>query len=201
MRHPLAALFQLVWQTIRAPRQTAEQIIALGIPLRALWEALVLSALLTVLLIASFLPLMAGDPGRALVAEMYPLPLVAAAGQIVNSVVSVFAVLWIGRWLGGQGRLEGAVALVAWYQLFGLCTGAILVLAGAVLPWAQIGLGLLLIAVSLVVLTQFICALHGFRNALVVFAGVVAASFGLVLAIWLVIGLLAAIFLGGTPHV
>lgn len=194
MTNPIAILMRLLWQTIRAPRRTGEEIVALNLPLRVGWEALVLSALLTVLLVAAAVLVMTGGPLGAYMHELYPSPLMAAAGQVFNSVVTVFAMLWIGRWLGGYGRLEGAVALMAWYQFFGLCTGLALIILAALLPWAAMGLGIGLIAVSLMVLTQFICALHGFRRPMLVFTGMVGFSLGLLMVVSLLTRAFVAMF-------
>ena len=51
------------------------------------------------------------------------------------------------------------------------------------------------------VLTQFVCALHGFENGLVVFGMVVLCFLFLITAVAFLTGFLAAIFLGDVPNV
>ncbi len=204
MRNFLASLLSLVWQTIRAPRRVAERIIALDLPVRTLWDGLLLSVLVTVILIVGLVlatPTDPADPGGVALREIYARPIPVAIGQLINSVTTVFAILWIGRWLGGHGRLEGAIALVAWHQVFLLCMALAGMVVGAIFPAGMTIMLLVLLALYFYVLTQFICALHGFDNAALVLVGLVASMFGILVAVSLMTGLLSMIFLGAPANV
>ena len=194
MRDFLVKLFDLVWQTIQAPRRTAERILALDLPMHTAWEALALSVLATVILMVGLVlgtPRIPSDPGQSTMATLYSGPFAVAIGQSINSVLVVFAVLWIGRLFGGQGRLKGAVTLVAWHQIFLLCLALASVLIGALIPPIQTLLFFVLLGFFFYVLAQFICALHGFKSGLLVLAGVIGIYFAILLALLYFSGILA----------
>ncbi|RYH10517.1 Yip1 family protein [Tropicimonas sp. IMCC6043] len=194
----------LVWQTLRAPRRTAERILGLRLPPNVLWEALFLGVVITVIAVVGLMlaaPADPTDPATMALQEMYAQPIPVAIGQTLSAVITVFAITWIGRFFGGTGTLEGALALVAWHQIFLLSVALAGILAGLIFPPI---LSLLLIAMIVLyfyVLTQFICALHGFANPVAVFGMILVSFFALLLAVSVLTGILAAIFLGGTPHV
>lgn len=194
----------LVWDTLRAPRQTAERILALDLPRGVLWEALFLGVLVTVIAVVGMMlaaPADPTDPGTLALQEMYAQPIPVAVGQTISSVTTVFAITWIGRFFGGRGRLEGALALVAWHQIFLLSVALAGILAGLVFPPILSLILVAMVGLYFYVLTQFICALHGFDNALAVFGMILVSFFALLLAVSVLTGILAAIFLGGTAHV
>ena len=62
MSNNLPAIPTLVWETIRAPRPTAERILALDLPRRTLWEALIAAVLLTVVLVVGLVLAVPADP-------------------------------------------------------------------------------------------------------------------------------------------
>ena len=199
MRDFLVALADLVWQTIRAPRRTAERILALDLSMLSAWEALALGALVTVILMVGLLlssPGIPTDPEQSMIWSPYSGPVAMAVSQFINSVLTVFAVLWIGRLFGGQGRLKGAVVLVAWHQIFLLCLALASMVMGALIPPSQSLLFLVLIGFFFYVLAQFICVLHGFRNGALVLAGVVVIYLGILLALLYFSGILSYVLSG-----
>lgn len=204
MTQSLPGIPALVWDTIRAPRQTAERIIGMNLPIRSLWEALALGVLLTVIVVVGLMlgaPADPTDPASAALQEMYAQPMVVAVGQIISSVTTVFAVFWIGRWFGGRGTLEGSVALVAWHQIFLLCVAIVGMVVGIVFPPILSVLLIGLIGLYFYVLTQFVCTLHGFENAAPVFLMIVISFVAILTAVSILTGILAVIFLGDAPNV
>lgn len=194
MRDFLVTLVDLVWQTIRAPRRMAERILALDLPMLTAWEALALSVLATVILMVGLVlgtPGIPTDPGQSMMVTLYSGPFAVAISQSINSVLTVFAVLWIGRMFGGRGQLKGAVVLVAWHQIFLLCLALASMMLGALIPPSQTLLFFVLVGFFFYVLAQFICALHGFRNGALVLAGVVGIYLGILLALLYFSGILA----------
>lgn len=194
----------LIGETLRAPREAARRIIALDLPERTVWEALALGILLTVVIFGIPVELFlrsATGPEAEIFAQIWGNPLVVTIGQTINSVVMVFAIYHIGRLFGGTGSRAETVALVAWHQIFVLTIGVAGVLVGTVLPFVLSLFLIALIVLWFYVLTQFICALHGFDNPVAVVGMVLLSMVSIGFVVSIVTGIIAAIFLGATPHV
>ncbi|NDR55822.1 YIP1 family protein [Aliiruegeria sabulilitoris] len=202
MSNTLPGIPRLVYETIRAPRRTAEYILALDIPRRNLWEALVAAVLLTVVLVVGLVlavPADPTDPASVAMQEMYARPIPVVIGQLISSVVTVYAITFLGQWLGGKGTLDGALALVAWHQFFLLFLAVAGMALGLVLPAVLSILLIAMIVLYFFVLTQFVCALHGFENAMVVFFGIIIAFLTLLVLVAVLTGFISALFFGVTP--
>ncbi|MCU0853827.1 MAG: YIP1 family protein, partial [Rhodobacteraceae bacterium] len=150
-------LVAMAWRSVKNPREGAAEILALGVPREALWPALALVVVLSILLANVTALLLAGDAAAAM--PVGP----AATGfiQLALLVVMVFAVFWIGRAMGGTGSFEESVLIVAWLQFIMVCLqvvqAGILVIST---PVAEI-FGLLGVLVFLWLLTNFVAVLHG----------------------------------------
>jgi hypothetical protein len=204
MSDTFPTLIGLVQATLRDPRAAARHILALQLPERTLWEVLALGVLLTVILLEG-MDLMATqdatDPTTQMLGEVYGQPFLVTLGQAINSVIMVFAVFHVGRIFGGIGDRAGAVALVAWHQIVLLIAGIGAVVIGAIVPAVMPVLLVGLIGFYFYLLTQFVCALHGFDSGVPVFGMIILTMIGIYLLISVVTGLLAAIFLGAPPNV
>ncbi len=199
MTQPLPGIPALVWETLRAPRLAAQRILALDLPRRTLWEALAAGVLLTVVIVVGLVlasPVDPTDPASVAMREMYSQPIPVATGQMLSAVATVYAIAYLGRFLGGTGDLDGALALVAWHQLFLLCVALAGMALGLVFPPILSMLLLAMIGLYFYVLTQFVCVLHGFENTVVVFIGILVAFVTLLFTVAAVIGVVAALFLG-----
>ncbi|MFD0980684.1 YIP1 family protein [Tropicimonas aquimaris] len=204
MSEQLPRFGALVVETLRAPRDAARRVIALNLPERVGWEALALGILLTVVIFGIPVELYlrdASDEEAEFVTQVWGNPLVVTFGQALNSVVMVFAIDIIGRFFGGQGNRAGAVALVAWHQIFILAIGVAGVLVGTMVPFVLSLVVIGLIVLWFFVLTQFICALHGFTNSLAVFVMVLLSMVSIGFLVTIVSGILIAIFFGASPNV
>jgi hypothetical protein len=168
-------LLAMAWRTVKNPREGAVELLSLGIPREALWPALALVVVLSIILANLAALLLAGDPATAM--PVGP----AATGfiQLALLVVMVFAVFWIGRAMGGTGSFEEAILLVAWLQFVMVClqvvqTGVLLIST----PIAEI-FGLLGIALFLWLLTNFVAVLHSFGSLFRVFVMILVSAFGI----------------------
>jgi hypothetical protein len=168
-------LLAMAWRTVKNPREGAAEVLSLGIPREALWPALALVVVLSIILANLAGLLLAGEAGAAM--PVGP----AATGfiQLALLVVMVFAVFWIGRAMGGTGSFEESILLVAWLQFVMVClqvvqTGVLLVST----PLAEI-FGLLGVGLFLWLLTNFVAVLHGFSSLLQVFLMILVSAFGI----------------------
>lgn len=168
-------LLAMAWRTVKNPREGAAEVLSLGIPREALWPALALVVVLSIIFANVAALLLVGEAGVAM--PVGP----AATGfiQLALLVVMVFAVFWIGRAMGGTGSFEESILLVAWLQFIMVCLQV--VQAGVLIvstPLAEI-FGLLGIALFLWLLTNFVAVLHGFSSLIRVFLMIIASAFGI----------------------
>lgn len=178
-------LVAMAWRSVKNPREGATEVLSLGIPREALWPALALVVVLSILLANVTGLLLAGDAGAMPVGP-------AATGfiQLALLVVMVFAVFWIGRAMGGSGSFEETILIVAWLQFIMICLQV--VQAGILLlstPVAEV-FGLLGILLFLWLLTNFVAVLHGFSSLFQVFVMILVSAFGIAFGLSIILTLI-----------
>jgi Yip1-like protein len=159
-----------VLQTVPEPRKIAREVQALTFPRRVLWQALGLLLVAATFLgvISSILFPVDAETFGTLVAD----PIMTGIAQGSISVLTVFAIYWIGRALGGAGSFDQALLTVIWLQFVLLIIELGVLFLGVFAP----GLALLLWVMGMVmtfwILSHFIAEMHGFRSAGAVFGGI-----------------------------
>lgn len=189
-------LQDLVKTTIARPRDAAVEVIRVGrdISTEALWSAVILVAVLHALISSLELAIFPPPPelARAIPGFFFKPALLAAvaAGAIV---ISIFAIYWTGRALGGKGGLRDVMALFTWLEFMLVGAQVIsLVLAFLAPPLADL-VNLAAFFWGLWVLVTFVDCAFGFANPFKAL-GVLALALGL-----MVIGLMIfGLFLGVT---
>jgi hypothetical protein len=186
----LSGLWRHTRDTIRAPQEAAQAILALNLPRNVLWLGLALVITLSTLLASAVLLMVPMPEAGAGV----PMPVVMGLVQAVFLVLVSLGIAVIGARFGGKGDFDGALALMVWLQAVFLVVQAFQIAAIA------IGLSVLADIVSLAsiplffwLMAQFVTVLHGFSSVwktfwaiimfLIAFAfllSLVVTSFGLV---------------------
>ena len=186
----LSGLWRHTRDTIRAPQEAAQAILALNLPRNVLWLGLALVITLSTLLASAVLLMVPMPEAGAGV----PMPVVMGLVQAVFLVLVSLGIAVIGARFGGKGDFDGALALMVWLQAVFLVVQAFQIVAIA------IGLSVLADIVSLAsiplffwLMAQFVTVLHGFSSIwktfwaiimfLIAFAfllSLVVTSFGLV---------------------
>ncbi len=186
----LSGLWRHTRDTIRAPQEAAQAVLALNLPRSVLWLSLALVITLSTLLASAALLMVPMPEARAGV----PMPVVMGIVQAVFLVLVSLSIAVIGARFGGKGDFDGALALMVWLQAVFLVVQAFQIAAIA------IGLSVLADIVSLAsiplffwLMAQFVTVLHGFSSVwktfwaiimfLIAFAfllSLVVTSFGLV---------------------
>ena len=186
----LSGLWRHTRDTIRAPQEAAQAVLALNLPRNVLWLGLALVITLSTL-VASAVLLMVPMPEAG---AGVPMPVVMGIVQAVFLVLVSLGIAVIGARFGGKGDFDGALALMVWLQAVFLVVQAFQIVAIA------IGLSVLADIVSLAsiplffwLMAQFVTVLHGFSSVwktfwaiimfLIAFAfllSLVVTSFGLV---------------------
>ncbi len=192
MTHSLLSIPDLIRLTIRDPREAARRIIGLGLPTGAMWEALVLVVVLSVIAAQGSSLLSGRLTGDAVI--MLPgfffNPFTLGVFQGVLMAMMVFAVHGVGRIFGGRGAFPDAIALVVWLQFLMVCLQVIQGISLLVVPVLSGMLGLIGVVAFFYLLTQFISVLHGFSRPGMVFAGILASMMVIVFALSILLGLL-----------
>lgn len=184
-----AGFTSLLRLTLTDPRQAGRVVIGLELPLRELWIALMLMAVLLSLLVSAvFLtaPLPPGPMGEAIrLSPAYHSPLIFALINWGQAVISVFVLHWIGQAFGGQGQLADMVVVMVWLQLVSLVLAAGLFVLGMVLPLAGGVMTLAAIGWGIWATVALVDAANRFDNMIkaagVCLVAVVAFSVGLTL--------------------
>ena len=186
----LSGLWRHTRDTIRAPQEAAQAVLALNLPRNVLWLGLALVITLSTLLASAVLLMVPMPEAGAGV----PMPVVMGIVQAVFLVLVSLGIAVIGARFGGKGDFDGALALMVWLQAVVLVVQAFQIAAIA------IGLSILADIVSLAsiplffwLMAQFVTVLHGFSSVwktfwaiimfLIAFAfllSLVVTSFGLV---------------------
>ncbi len=186
----LSGLWRHTRDTIRAPQEAAQAVLALNLPRNVLWLGLALVITLSTLLASAVLLMVPMPEAGAGV----PMPVVMGIVQAVFLVLVSLGIAVIGARFGGKGDFDGALALMVWLQAVFLVVQAFQIAAIA------IGLSVLADIVSLAsiplffwLMAQFVTVLHGFSSIwktfwaiimfLIAFAfllSLVVTSFGLV---------------------
>lgn len=179
----LVTLFRL---TLTDPRAGLRQLLLLNLPPAARWAGLALTAVSSALVLHLGL-LLSPPPEEVTVGLLFASPLQTAVVQMGVMLASVLLIHGVGRSLGGTGRLEDAVLLVAWLQAIMVAVQVAQTLALLLLPPAAVVLGYLSIVLFFWLASNLIAELHGFSSALRVFGAVVAVFVGLVIVMSLVL--------------
>lgn len=173
MEMTMAHIAGLVRLTFAKPREAAQVVMRMPLPLQDRWAAVALMAVLSAFLMqamAALLPPAVGPNGEVL----QPVGPFFWAGMVaIGMVLTASLAFAVGRWRGGKGELADAVILIAWLQFIQLLMVVLqlvlLVTVPLLTPVVEIGAVLLF----LWLLVNFVAEMHGFRSLGLVFLGVV----------------------------
>lgn len=178
----LSGLWRHTRDTIRAPQEAAQAILALNLPRNVLWLGLALVITLSTLLASAVLLMVPMPEAGAGV----PMPIVMGIVQAVFLVLVSLGIAVIGARFGGKGDFDGALALMVWLQAVFLVVQAFQIAAIA------IGLSVLADIVSLAsiplffwLMAQFVTVLHGFSSVWKTFWAIIMflIAFGFLLSL------------------
>jgi hypothetical protein len=174
------SLPQLAVLTLRAPQEAAAYIMRQNLPQEFLWTALALVAVLNTILSAlSNMLVPVPPPLDTIVASPFVFSTIVAGGLLLT----VYAIYWTGRMMGGQGEVKELLALIVWLQVLRtVAQVAVLVLLIAV-PYLASLMVLVAAAVTIWIFVNFVSA--GLRFDSLVKALVVVIIGGIALMIGL----------------
>lgn len=179
----LAGLLTMARDTVSAPREGARRVLALGLSVRTAWIALALMAVGSALL-THLSYMLSPPPTQDFFAQAMSSPFRTAVLQGGVMAAGAWAMFAAGAARGGRGSLAGAISLLAWLQFILLVLQVAQLAAQVILPPLAGLIGFAGVVLFFWLLTSFVMELHGFRQALPTFLGIVAVLFmlGLVAA-------------------
>lgn len=187
-------------QTVQNPRQAAEQVLRIQLPIQAYWITLTLISVVSSLLLVSIVraaPLPEGDLGQLLLqSPAYNAPLIFAIMQWGRVVLSVFMLFWTGRMLGGQGDLRDVLSVVTWLQTVSFLIIATIFVIGLVVPFLSSFAMLAFFLWWLWAIVCFLDAAHRFESPIKAVGVLVVSIVGTLIGLSLIMGIIGAV-LGG----
>jgi len=184
------ALFIL---TFRAPEAAARAVLGLGLSRAELLLSLTLMTVLNSIVFSVFFQM---SKTQIAASEIFPAayqsPTVYAVLTGGMSLLTVVALLWSGRSMGGQGTLDGFLAVVTWLQVLRLAVQSLVLVLLFVMPTVAGMLAIFGNLWGIWVLMNFVKVAHAFDNigraAAVLIMAVMVGLFGLTLIVALIGG-------------
>ncbi len=188
-------LGQLLRETVVRPAHAARQLIDLRLSGEAIWTALALVAVLSVLAVAVWqlvLPVTVQD-GMIAAGPM-------VMGVIIASVTIAlaFVIHYLGAAMGGSGGFAGALTLVVWFQFFTTVLQVLQLPIALVIPALASGITVLAMGVAIWVMVNFVNVLHGFQNLAQASVLLVLAFIGMALGLGFILTLIGVSVPGGS---
>lgn len=195
----------LAVETVRDPKAVAERIMAWDLNRNTLYMVLVAVAAVNALLASGPVVLNPASVDPAMRAALPILALlerpliffVLVAGMLV---VSVHALYWAGRAMGGQGSLSDMLALIVWLQALRAVAQVVMLVVGLAMPFLA---GLMALALQIAVFwvfLNFVSAGMRFGSLWRAFGLLVAVATGLLVGMMLIATLLG-VSAGGVGNV
>ncbi|MHC0053897.1 Yip1 family protein [Actibacterium sp. D379-3] len=188
MNDSLKSLFVLMRDTLRDPKEGARRVLSLPLPREALWQALALVVIVSLLMTHLGDRLMPA-PTDPLLPMFRDAPFLTVIILGALTLLTVQATYRVGRLMGGNGTFEGALRLILWLQMIMLCLQAAQLLFMVVFPLFAVLLGPISLVLSLWLLTNFVAVLHGFRALFPVFLMILVTAMVLGFALVFVLSL------------
>lgn len=184
----------LLKQSLTDPAGVARTLVGLNLPRNVLWTALLLMAALQSVLFALSNLVM---PPEDLLPAVLSSPLRFFMLTAAMLALTVSAIYWVGRLMGGDGAFEDVLVVIVWMQVLRLLVQLVSLVLALAIPQLAV---MLLVAASLVgiyILVHFIDQAHRLNSLAKSIGVLVLAMVALVVAL----SLLAALFLGPTVGV
>lgn len=165
-------------QSLTEPRPAAANLMALGLPIQAVWLAFFLVNILGVM-IAFFLP--GADPGGS--------PIMGALFATGVSFASVVVILKVGQALGGTGTFGDTLLLMTFLSAIVFAGQIVQLVLTVVLPPMAFVFGIAVILFAVWLNVNFIAAVHGFSSLMRALGVLVLGSFILAVIMMIVLTL------------
>jgi hypothetical protein len=179
---------ELVIETITSPSGAAQKILSMKLSLRDAWTALLAVAAINALVFGISDMLTPGPTDAPLLISISPLGYFGLL--IVALAMSVVAIFWAGRGLGGTGTIRDVLVALTWLQLMRAGLQIVVLVLMFTLPF----LGALLVVVTMIwglwITGNFIDQAHQLGSVMKALLVMLAAGLGIVVTIAVVLNIL-----------
>lgn len=170
-------LFELIRETVFAPRVAAGRLLALNLPMQARWIGLgIVIALSAVLATLSQLLMWAATDGQLGGSPAGPVWMALLQGALL--VYGAWAMAFFGQRFGGRGRFADALVLLVWMEFVLIVGQSVQMVLMFLFPLVAAVLTFVLILLMIWLLIRFTAALHGFANMVLVSLAVIGVFVG-----------------------
>ncbi|MCQ0092735.1 YIP1 family protein [Roseovarius sp. M141] len=186
-------------QTLFSPRAAADRIMALSLPREWLWMALALMSVLNGIVYSVSLSMgPQSDPQTVqMIPPAFQSPALFTMFLFGALIVTVMALTWVGRSLGGAAQIPQVLALIVWMQVLRLGVQLALLVLMLALPLGGLALVMIASVWGLIILVAFIDRAHGFDNIFKSIVVLVLAVLAMVVGLSVILSVLAAAVMGG----
>ncbi len=169
----LGFLRELIIDSLVRPQEAARKVLGLRAPFGVLLEAALVVTCVGMILTFVALQFSPGalDPASA---RILSNPLIGALLQLGILAIAVLFIVHAGRFFGGNGGVDGALAVVVWLDFMMLIVQAVQIVSLVIFPPIATFLSIVAVLWVLWAAACFICELHEFKNPVVVLGGVIA---------------------------
>ena len=189
---------EMILLSIKDPAEAARRLIAWNLSREVLWTGLALAAVVNTLLFSLSGLLM---PGPAMVMPLFQSPLIYLGMVSVGLVLTVVAIYWAGRILGGRGALTDVLVVVLWLQVLRVLVQVVTLVLSLTIPMLAMLLVLAATVLGIYILLHFVDQAHRL-NSLPRAGGVLILSFVLMaVALSVLLALFGGMISGDLSHV
>lgn len=195
-----STLKTLLRTTLTQPRIGARDIIAMNFSVQELWMVLALISITMSGLVSGLfhlLPLPADATGDIIRSMLfYNSPIGFALLNLGNAVLSIFVLCWSGRMFGGRGEIRDILSVIVLFQATVIVLLFAIAVVSLLLPVVS-ALAFLVFAIwAIWAMISVLDVAHGFNNIGKAIAVFLMATFVVPFGLSVVIGALAAPFVG-----
>lgn len=189
-------LRDLIITGLLQPRLAARRLLDAQLPLAVGWSLFGLGIVLSALMGYVATGLMTPPEGVAPI-DLSPFALTAL--QALSQFLVLLAAVYLGRFMGGQGRFGDVLVLIGWVEILLVAAQAIdLFLLIAMPPLAGV-LPLIAVVMMLWIMANFLAEAHGFASAWAVLGAIIGLSMLFGVALLSALAQMGIQF--GAPHV
>lgn len=154
-------LFDLAVESVQTPRSAARKVLDLPANRQEVWSAFIAMILLSVVLTGLAQVLFPAPPEDAFaLLQLTPFQAVGVLGGLTLALI--VCIVGIGRLMGGQGELNGALRLFAWMQAILIALQVVQLFLVPIMAILAALVGLVSIGLFIWLLLNFVAELHKF---------------------------------------
>ena len=192
-------------RSIRDPAAAAPVLMKLDLPRNALWSGILLMAALQSLLVgfAVWITPVPSDPEApiAIIQALYGAPLWFFGVTLLINVLTIYALLGMGRLFGGTATLEDIMVVMVWFQGIQIAFKLVAMLLGLFIPILEALMVLAASGIGIYMFVNFINQVHRFDSIGRTLVVIVLAMLAVLLGFSLFVVLVGTPFMGETLYV